>query len=260
MKSKRRAGMDQDTRNCLSIRFYAQLNLFLPLCRRQCSFEYFFQGQPSVKHVIESLGTPHTEVDLILIDGVPADFSHLVKHGERVAVYPGFRGIGLNAAAKLQPNPAGEIRFILDSQLGKLARLLRLAGFDALCNHGASDEELGRDSNRQNRILLTRDRALLKRKSVVHGYHVWALDPEQQLSEVLQRFDLFSQMHPFDRCLLCNERLTILPPDAVLPQIPARVREACTEFKRCPACTRLYWKGTHYLHMHHFIQRIQRQS
>jgi len=241
----------------VTVRFYAQLNQFLPEPWRQTTLTHVFSGQPSVKNVIESLGVPHTEVDLILVDGIPADFSHQVQDRERVAVYPAFMRLDLAGDTKVRPHPLEECRFVLDNHLGKLTRLLRLVGFDADYPRDAADPELAERSSAQDRILLTRDRALLKRKKVVHGYYVWSTHPESQLIEVLQRFRLWDQLHPFSRCLICNEPLEMIPASEARARIPAKVSESFSEFTTCPVCGRIFWKGDHYTKMNAFISTLQ---
>lgn len=242
---------------CALVRFYAELNDFLPPERRQVAFRHFFYGQPSVKDIIESLGVPHTEVDLILINGESADFSRRVQDGDRVSVYPVFESIDISPVLKIRPAPLREIRFVLDTHLGKLALYLRMLGFDALYRNDFSDEELASISAREHRILLSRDRGLLKRSEVTRGYCVRANDPFEQLEEVLRRFDLDRKIQPFERCLHCNQLLEPALKEEVEDRLPPGVRELYDEFCLCPGCGRVYWEGTHFKRMEGFVRRIQ---
>lgn len=201
-------------------RFYEELGDFLAPARRKRSFLHAFDGTPSVKDRIESLGVPHTEVDLILVDGEPVPFSHRLTGGERVAVYPMFERFELGEANRLRPAPLREPRFVLDVHLGRLASYLRLLGFDALYRNDYEDDELERISRAQHRILLSRDTGLLKRSAVTHGAFLHATDPRRQLREVLDRFQLDSRVAPFTRCARCNGKVEALdmmsmaqPPD-----------------------------------------------
>lgn len=238
------------------IRFYAELNDFLPPERRMVAFPYQFHVSAPVRDVIESLGVPHTEVDLILVNGRPADLAQVVEDGDRVSVYPVFESIDITPVARLRPRPLRQTRFVLDVHLGRLAAYLRMMGFDSLYRNDYGDEELARVSSSEERILLTRDRELLKRAVVTRGYYVRATSPRQQLVEVLRRFDLFNSAAPFVRCLACNGLLEPVEKEAVRDTLPPRIRETHHEFLRCAACARLYWKGSHYQRMRKMVEAI----
>lgn len=242
---------------CCSVRFYAELNDFLPWERRQNAFNRLFSGQPAVKDLIESLGVPHTEVDLILVNGESAEFSRRVQNGDRISVYPVFETINISSVVQVRPLPLRKICFVLDVHLGKLVLYLRMAGFDALYSNEFSDDELVRISANERRVLLTRDRGLLKRSNVTHGYYVRATDPPLQLVEVLHRFDLFKMSRPFQRCLRCNEILEPAPKKKMEGHLPPKIWEQFDEFSLCRGCGRLYWKGSHYEHMKNFLKKIQ---
>ena len=240
----------------VSIRFYAELNDFLAPERRMVPSTCAFHVSAPVRDLIESLGVPHTEVDLILVNGRSADFSHLVEDGERISVYPVFESIDIAPVTRLRPRPLRQTRFVLDVHLGRLAAYLRMMGFDSLYRNDYRDEELARLSGGEERILLTRDRELLKRALVTRGYYVRATSPRQQLAEVLRRFDLFDSATPFARCLACNGLLEPVAKDAVGELLPPRVRERHDEFLRCGACARVYWKGSHHARMTKIVEAI----
>ena len=256
--------------NTITIRFYAELNHFLPAHRRQVDFECACESGTSSKHLVEALGVPHTEIDLILVTpevpggvstvsgahGAPVDFSYLVQDGDRISVYPVFESLDLSPLARLRPQPLRQPRFVLDAHLGKLAVFLRMLGFDALYRNDYGDEELARISSQEQRILLTRDRGLLKRSLVTHGYCIRQDDPRQQIVEVLQRFDLYRQVAPFQRCLRCNGLLETVDKDAVLDQLQPDTRQYFQEFRRCAACGHIYWKGSHYQRMQQMIESL----
>jgi uncharacterized protein with PIN domain len=187
-------------------RFYAELNDFLPAERRGVTFTHAFRGGPSVKDVVEALGVPHPEIDLILADGESVDFSWILRDGARVSVYPVFESLDITPLARVRQAPLREVRLVLDGHLGRLARHLRMLGLDVRWRADAGDEELARVSVAEHRILLTRDSGLLKRRLVTHGYRVREVDPRRQLVEVVHRLDLLRAIAPFVRCLRCNRR------------------------------------------------------
>lgn len=242
--------------NRAQFRFYAELNDFLPPKRRFQRFEHSFHGKPGVKDVIEALGVPHTEVDLILVDGESVDFDHALREGERVSVYPVFESIDISPVLRVRPEPLRAVRFLLDIHLGRLAGYLRLVGFDALYHNDYEDPELARISCTERRILLTKDRGLLKRTQVTHGYFVRASHPREQLLEVLRRFDLFASIEAFSRCLRCNDRIVPIPKQEVLDLLPRQTRQHFDAFYQCAGCGRVYWKGSHYERMQRFVDGI----
>jgi uncharacterized protein with PIN domain len=237
-------------------RFYAELNDFLPHARRQKPFPHDFEGRVSIKDMIESLGVPHTEVDLILVDGESVDFSYLVQDGDRVSVYPVFESFDITPLLRVRPKPLREPKFVLDVHLGRLASYLRMLGFDTLFPENYDDENLARISAAEHRTLLTRDRGLLKRKMVTHGYCVRETNYRKQVAEVLRRFDLYRLIAPFRRCVHCNGLLEPVRKADILDRLKPDTQTYYDEFRRCPACDRIYWKGTHYRRMAQFIAEI----
>ncbi|MFL6591293.1 MAG: Mut7-C RNAse domain-containing protein [Luteimonas sp.] len=231
--------------NQCEFRFYEELNAFLPPALRKRSFAYRFNGTPAVKDPIEALGVPHTEVDLILVDGASVEFVHRLRGGERVAVYPVFERFELAGVTRLRPVQLREPRFVLDVHLGRLARYMRLLGFDCLYRNDYPDEELVAISRDEHRIVLTRDTGLLKRAEVTHGAFVRAQDPRQQLREVLDRFQLHGRIAPFSRCGRCNGMLSRLATDDALRMVPPAVAQKHDEFRHCVQCGQVYWPGTH---------------
>jgi uncharacterized protein with PIN domain len=229
-----------------TFRFYAELNDFLPVRRRQVPFSYEFQGQPSIKDAIEALGVPHTEVDLILINGNSVDFTHPVSNGDQVSIYPVFEGLDITPLVRLRPHPLRNPGFVLDTHLGRLAAYLRLLGFDSLYRNDYGDEELAGISSTQRRILLTKDRGLLKRKMVTRGYCVRSSNPRLQIKEVIERFNLVGAVSPFKRCLRCNGLLEAVAREAIMDRLPAEASRYYQEFYRCTQCQQLYWRGSHY--------------
>jgi uncharacterized protein with PIN domain len=238
------------------LRFYAELNDFLPPERRMVSFPWLFHVASRVRDVIESVGVPHTEVDLILVNGHSVDFSHVIEDGDRISVYPVFESMDITPVLRLRPHPLRQPRFVLDVHLGRLAGYLRMMGFDALYRNSYTDRELAGLSGSEDRILLTRDVGLLKRTAVTHGYFVRETSPRRQLREVLRRFDLTGLAAPFTRCIVCNGLLQPAEKETVKDALPPKILETQTGFLRCESCGRVYWKGSHYDRMQKLIASL----
>jgi uncharacterized protein with PIN domain len=234
-----------ETSGASEFRFYEELNDFLPRSLRKQTFICRFRGVPAVKHVIEGLGVPHTEVDLILVDGEPVRFSHRLQGGERVAVYPTFERFDITPLIRLRPAPLRAPKFIADVHLGTLSRRLRLLGFDTRYDNRMDDRELVRLSVAERRILLTRDVALLKHKALTHACFVRGARPEHQLREVVNALDLAGKAKPFSRCMRCNGKLRNAARRDVAAVVPAGVLAGAQHFARCTDCRRVYWSGSH---------------
>lgn len=236
-------------------RFYEELNDFLPRERRKRDFEVAIDRARSVKDAIESTGVPHTEVDLILVDGRSVAFSHVIRGGERVAVYPMFERLDIAPLLRLRPLPLRDPRFVADGHLGKLARHLRMAGFDTLCGNDWEDERIVALARDGRRTILTRDKAMLRRGDVERGYFVRATASEAQLAEVLRALQLEARLAPFTRCRECNTPLEEIERDLVLDRLPGKVRDLYARFKRCAGCGRVYWEGSHFARMKGVLER-----
>lgn len=203
-------------------------------------------GTPrSVKDLLSSIGIPRCELGLILVDGEAVGLEHLLTGGERVAAYPPFHQLALDAGVGLWPDPPEPRRFVLDVHLGTLARRLRLLGFDCWYRTDADDDELAEVAASQRRILLSRDRQLLVRRTVVHGYCPRADDPGEQLAEVVGRYGLVERAAPLTRCVRCNGELARVNKAEVEDQLPPRTRAAFDSFGRCTSCGQVYWSGAH---------------
>lgn len=237
-------------------RFYEELNDFLPYRWKKVAFQYEFSGRPSVKDAIEALGVPHTEIDLILVNGTSVDFTYHLDDGDRVSVYPVFESLDIGSVTRLRAKPLRESRFILDAHLGKLAKHLRLCGFDCLFNNHYSDPELIDIAGTERRIILTRDRALLRNGRVTHAYWIRSQEPGEQLKEVLVRFNLKDRLAMFSRCMECNTPLEKVDKKDIEDRLQPGTRRYFSEFKICPGCRRIYWNGSHYKHMEKFIKDI----
>jgi len=232
-------------RHTATFRFYAELNDFLPAEPPERERRYEFDGKPAVKDAIEAQGVPHTEVELILRNGESVGFAEPLGDGDRVAVYPVFESFDLAPALAVRSEPLREPRFVVDVNLGKLARWLRLLGFDTLYRNDFADPEVVRLGVDECRIVLTRDRRLLHHRQLTHGYWVRAVDPEAQIAEVVQRFQLESAAAPLCRCLDCDGLLEPVGKAAVAHRLEPGTRRHYDEFHQCRGCAKVYWRGPH---------------
>ena len=242
-KNKQKSAMD------ISIRFYEELNDLIPRIHRKKTIRHTLLTPTSIKDVVESFGVPHTEVDLILVNGQSVGFEHIPGPGDRVSVYPVFESLDIASVTKLRPAPLRKAMFILDVHLGKLARLLRMYGFDSLYQNDYSDPWIIETALKEERIILTRDLGILKNKRVTHGYYVRSQDPAKQIEEVIRRFDLEGQINPLSRCINCNGRIVTVEKEAIKHLLKPKTRMHYHEFFRCSGCDKIYWEGSHFKKM-----------
>ncbi len=240
----------------VSVRFYGEINEFLPLARRERAFEHTVEGTPSMKDVIEALGPPHTEVGAIVVNGAPVPFTYLAHEGDEIAVYAVSVAGDFPPNQRVDPPIPADPRFVLDVHLGRLAAYLRMLGFDTRYENFCDDDVLARISAEEARILLTRDVGLLKRGVVTLGYFVRATQPEAQIAEIISRWRLLDKIEPFARCMRCNGLLAPVSKDDVADQLPTNVRADYDEFRRCQSCGQVYWRGTHFQRMQALIARL----
>ncbi|HYQ72723.1 MAG TPA: Mut7-C RNAse domain-containing protein [Gammaproteobacteria bacterium] len=240
----------------IRLRFYAELNDFLPPDLRGIEIDHAFERRTSVKDMIEAFGVPHTEVEVILVNGHPVDFSRIVQDGDRISIYPVFESVDITPLLRLRPAPLRQPKFILDSNLGRLARYLRLLGLDCLYRNDYRDAEVARIAGEQQRTVLTRDRALLQRKTITHGYFVRSQQPREQVREVLARFDLYRQVAPFTRCTRCNGKLEAVDKQAISERLQPKTRRYYDDFRICGDCGQLFWQGSHHARMQQLVTAL----
>ncbi|NWG28529.1 MAG: Mut7-C ubiquitin/RNAse domain-containing protein [Ignavibacteriaceae bacterium] len=239
----------------VTIRFYEELNDFLPKEKKKKRFSHQFIDRTTVKDLIESLGVPHTEVDLILVNGKSVNFKHLINDGDDISVYPVFESFDITEVQHLRPKPLRKPKFVADVHLGRLTKYLRMMGFDVLYKNNFDDDEIVQLSLKEKRAILTKDRGVLKRNEVTHGYFVRSTKVEEQVKEVLNRFDLKNEIKEFSRCIECNELLMPIKKELIVNQLPQKVAQSQNEFYQCPSCNKNFWKGTHYRRMLSFIKQ-----
>jgi uncharacterized protein len=238
-------------------RFYEELNDFLPESKKKKHFEHYYTDLASVKDMIEAFGIPHTEIDLILVNGKSVDFNYVINDGDNVSVYPVFESLDISDVQHLRPKPLRKPKFILDVHLGKLARSLRMLGFDVLYHNSYEDNEIVDISINEKRTILTRDKGILKQTKVTRGYYIRNEEVLNQTQEVVRRFHLLKEIKEFTRCLLCNGLLRPIKKEVVINQIPPKVAAWQDKFFRCMNCNKIYWQGTHHQKMNSFIHSIK---
>lgn len=241
-------------------RFYEELNDFLPPDLRKQTINHSFSGRPGIKDPIEAIGIPHSEIELIVVNDQSVGFDYQLKHNDRVAVYPMFESMDVSTLVRLRDKPLRKTAFVVDVNLGKLARYLRQCGFDTVYSNKYSDRDVVDTSLDEHRIILTRDRRLLFHKLITHGYWVRNVNPEDQLKEVIYRFDLLENIQPFHRCIECNGDIEPVPKDNVINQLEPLTRKYYKEFYRCLSCGKIYWKGSHYQHMLKRLDQLHHTS
>ena len=239
-------------------RFFEELNDFLPEERHKKIFPYEFIGNPSIKHIVEAIGVPHTEIDLILVDGESVGFNYKMRGGEHVSVYPAFESFDITSVVRLRSKPIREIKFIADVNVGKLAQKLRLLGFDTLFRNDFKDKEIVECSLQEKRIILTRDKGILKFSAVTHGYWIRNDDPDEQLREVVNRFQLENNFRLFTRCSICNDLLHPVDKALLHDRLPNKTLQFFNVFMECNGCKKIYWQGSHHGHIREWINELMK--
>lgn len=240
--------------------FHEELNDFLPSERRGREFPVPCARNATTKHMIEALGVPHTEVELILVNGQPVGFDRLLRDGDQVAVYPRFDSLAIKPLLRLREWPLPVIHFVADSHLGGLARLLRMAGFDTLYRNDYLDSAIAEIAGRERRILLTRDRDLLKQRGISHGCYVHALKPARQFAEIVARLKLARNFRPFTLCLECNAPVHSIKKLSIFSKLPPSINARHEYFTICDHCGRVFWEGSHWQRMRQLLETTIAQS
>lgn len=239
-----------------TFRFHEELNDFLAPRRREQEFSVPCARRATAKHMIEALGVPHTEVELILVNGESSGFDRILEDGDRVAVYPRFEAMDVVPRLRVREPPPRDPRFVADAHLGGLAHMLRMLGFDTLYDNHFNDDEIVSIAGRDGRVVLTRDRELLKRRALSHGCYVHALKSGDQLREMVGRLDLARSARPFTLCLHCNLPLRPVDKASVAERLPPKVREHYARFATCDQCGRVYWEGSHWRSMRRLLDGV----
>ncbi len=237
-------------------RFYEELNDFLPRHRRKVDFEVMFKGKRSIKDMIEALGIPHTEVDLVLVDGNSVAFNYILQDNDCVSVYPVFESLNITNVTHLRKTPLRRNKFIADINLGDIVKYMRALGFDIYYDALFSSREIIDISKTENRIILTKSRKLLKFKEVSHGIFIRPGTPTEQIRRIIEYLDIKDDIKPFSRCLRCNRSLVVVRKEKILDRIPPMAKEFCDEYVQCQSCDKIYWKGNHFINMEKVLKQI----
>ncbi len=237
-------------------RFYEELNDFLPKEWEKTTFPFSFTGTPSVKNIIEAIGVPHAEIDLIIVNGVSVKFDYLLKGGEKVSVYPVFETFDISSINRLRKKTLRNIQFIVDVNLGKLAKKLRLLGFDTLFQNDYDDNQIVEIAFKEKRIILTRDKGVLKYSKVTHGYWIRNDDPKKQLIEVIEKFQLQNHFNPFTRCSNCNGVLHSIEKKSLEGRVKSDTLKIFDNFWECADCKKIYWEGSHVDRIYKWLKNL----
>jgi uncharacterized protein with PIN domain len=237
--------------------FYGALSDFLPKNRKDL-ITYSFNGNPSVKDAVETIGVPHVEVDVILVNQISVDFTYQLCGADELSIYPKNYPVAEVPVIHLIESVPAIPSFILDVHLGKLARLLRMLGLNTLYDQNFADAQIAEIAAATSRIVLTRDIALLKRKSVKWGYWLRSRQPEVQLPEVIAYFDLLQFLQPFYRCITCNSLIQKVDKKQIIDSLHPQTHSCFEEFYQCSGCHKVYWKGSHYQKMEQFVAQLYR--
>jgi len=217
---------------------------------------HHFDRRASVKDVIESLGIPHPVIDGLTVNGSEAGFDQILLDNDTVEATPLTAPVNPFIPTILRPVPLKKIAFVVDVNAGKLALFLRMLGFDTMYGNEIGDRSLAEISRSENRILLSRDIDLLKRKIVMHGYLLRQQGPREQLIEVMRLYDLSSKVKPLSRCIPCNGLLVPASKESIMDQLEPLTRKYYHSFHICESCGKIYWPGSHQKKINGFINEI----
>ncbi len=230
----------------------------------------FFTGSAMEKHIlsrtapmkdiVEAVGVPHTEIGMITSLGTSKDLWYIPEDKDRIHVYPVEPPLNVTIPTLLRPDPFPRVRFIADVNVGKLAKLMRLIGFDTAYENRWSDSYIAEKAFEEQRIVLTKDRDLLKRKIISYGRLVRSIKPWDQLAEIVHFFGLEKRISPFRLCTLCNRTLVRVRKEEVIQELEPLTRIFFNEFTRCPQCGKIYWGGTHHERILEGIRSLEKGS
>lgn len=236
-------------------RFSKNLRGLVRRANAQGALAYAVTRRASIKDVLEAVGVPHTEVYALWENGRALTFETLLEAGMTVGVEGALSPVDVTQATPLHQRPFPRLAFAADANVGKLARLLRMLGFDTSYDPKC-DDALAEQAETEKRVVLSRDKACLKRSRIVYGRWIRANDPTEQLRDVMAVFGLRAKIRPFTRCLRCNTLLVRVAKADVLAQLQPLTRQYYTKFSRCPTCERVYWAGTHHEKMLEFLDEL----
>jgi hypothetical protein len=174
------------------LRVYEELNDFLPPGKRKRRFSYRLNVCISITELLAKLRIPSAQVELVLVNGDSVDFSHFLKPGDFVSLYPVFESFDVTELVRCRKQPLRQIRFLVGPRLARLMHYLRILGFDTVDARSWPNHRIIQKSGEDSRIILTRAPALANCPELSRIYFVRETTPKKQLAEVLRRFDLIS--------------------------------------------------------------------
>ena len=242
-----------------TLTFEGHLNNFLSHSEKFKAIQRTMHLPSSIKDVIEAQGIPHIEVDVITVNDRSVDFSYHIIQGDVIRVFPYNIEPHISPLIHLTPQNLEAPRFILDTHLGKLASYLRMLGFDTTYQNNLEDKRIAEISLNEDRIVLSRDLGLLKRKIITRGAFIRSTVPRQQLIEIITRYQLIDKVDPLKRCIQCNGKIEPIPKVRIKLLVSEKTLRYYDEFFICSVCKQIYWKGSHYYHMQEFIKKIMQQ-
>ena len=243
----------------VDVRAYAELNDFLSAQSRGLTVRRPFRPHQTVKDVLEAMGIPHTEVDLVVVNGNAEDFAHRPASGDRIAVYPMFEALDIGSTARLRPVPLRDPRFVIDVNLGRLARLLRMLGFDVWWSSDGEDQGSGRRQSGPAPDPVDPRSCPFE----APRRHARPLRPLRASRGADARSDPAARseatLAPFSRCVRCNGRLIGVSKAEVIDRLEPFTRRYYDEFSRCAECGRIYWPGSHRARLVGFVDAVRNQ-
>lgn len=237
-------------------RIYEELNNYLPAEQQKVWFQVSFAEGATIKDLMQMLGIPAEEIDLVLVDQQSCPLGYLLKGNERISVFPIFERLNIAPVGQLHSKPLRNPRFCCDVHLGKLAKYLRMLGFDTVYTPFSTAEDLQAQSIREKRILLSRSLRLIHHPAITHAYWVRSSDPDEQIKDLLKKLDLYETASPLTRCLRCNQPLETIEKKDISHQLEPNTKRFYQTFFICPHCTQLYWQGSHFEHMMAFVKQL----
>ncbi len=242
--------------NTIHLRFYEELNRYLPQERRKTWFDLSLKKETSVKKVLESLKIPLEEVDLILVNEQSVGPDYVFHENDRTSVYPVFELLDVSGVTQMRDKPLRDPKFICDSHLGRLCKYLRILGFDTLYFNWFTMNQIIETSLQENRIVLSKNRTLIKDRRVTHAYWIRSFNREEQIKELVVKLDLWRLFKPMTRCLQCNHPISPIGKSLIQERLQEKTARYYHEFFICEPCNKVYWKGSHYEAMLNWMKAL----
>lgn len=232
----------------IHIRFHPDFQVFLKR-RGSCDIDYTLTRKAPLCDIVEALGVPHPEIGGIRNGAHRLRLEFIPSRDMALTVDPVPPPFDVCRPSFLRPDPMPCLRFIVDENVAKLASLMRILGLDTAYVPGIDDRELAQIAHSENRVVLSKDIQLFKRRIIVFGRFIRAVNPIDQLREVLDFFAIRKPLDPFSRCLNCNTPLVPVSKESILHRLEPKTKLYFNDFKICRTCDKIIWKGSHHDHM-----------